>query len=103
MYHFINSFISLSLIFKILLTVLIIAPLGFIMGFPFPLGMRAIKKELIPWAWGVNGSASVLSPILAILLALFIGYNFVLFIAGLIYLIGVIFIIPKPFQLKARI
>jgi len=98
----INSFISLNLILKIILTLIIIAPLGFVMGFPFPMGMRAIKKELIPWAWGVNGSASVLSPILAILIALFIGYNFVLFIAGLIYLIGLVFIIPKSFQSKAQ-
>ena len=99
----INYFISLSLILKILLSIVIVAPLGFFMGFPFPLGMRTIKKELIPWAWGVNGSASVLSPILAILFALFIGYNFVLFIAGIIYLIGILFIFPKPFQLKAQI
>jgi len=99
---FINYFISLNLILKILLTVIIIAPLGFIMGFPFPLGIRSIKKELIPWAWGINGSASVLSPILAILIALFFGYNFVLFLAGLVYLIGIIFMIPKPYQSKAQ-
>ena len=100
--YFINAFIALNLISKILLASIVIAPLGFVMGFPFPLGMRTIKKELIPWAWGVNGSASVLSPILAILLALFIGYNLVLFIAGLIYLIGLVFIIPKPFQSKGQ-
>jgi len=91
----INHFISLNLISKILLSIVIIAPLGFFMGFPFPLGIRVIKKELIPWAWGVNGSASVLSPILAVLFALFVGYNFVLFIAGIIYLIGILFIFPK--------
>jgi len=72
------------------------------MGLPFPLGIKAIKKELIPWAWGVNGSASVLSPILAILFALFVGYNFVLFIAGVIYLIGVLFISPKLFQSREQ-
>ena len=98
----INHFISLNLISKILLSIVIIAPLGFFMGFPFPLGIRVIKKELIPWAWGVNGSASVLSPILAILLALFVGYNIVLFIAGIIYLIGILFIFPKPFQSMAQ-
>jgi len=98
----IDLFISLNLISKIILTIIITAPLGFLMGFPFPLGIRAIKKELIPWAWAVNGSASVLSPILAILIALFTGYNFVLFIGGLIYLVGVIFIFPKPYLSKAQ-
>ncbi|MCH8328963.1 MAG: hypothetical protein IIB81_01055, partial [Nanoarchaeota archaeon] len=93
--YFIGLFISLNLILKIVLTTIIIAPLGFMMGFPFPLGIRAIKKELIAWAWAVNGSASVLSPILAIMLALFFGYNFVLFLAGIVYLIGLAFIMHK--------
>ena len=84
------------------MTVIVVAPLGFVMGLPFPLGIKAINKELIPWAWGVNGSASVLSPILAILFALFVGYNFVLLLAGLVYLVGILFIFPKPFQLKVQ-
>ena len=89
--YFINSFISLNLISKILLTVIVTAPLGFFMGFPFPLGIRTIKKELIAWAWAVNGSASVLSPILAVIFALFFGYSFVFLLAGLVYLIGIVF------------
>ena len=93
--YFINAFISLNLILKILLSVLVVAPLGFFMGFPFPLGIRAIKKGLIPWAWSINGSASVLSPILAVLFALFIGYNLVLLLAGIVYFIGLIFIKQK--------
>jgi len=98
----IDYFISLNLISKIILTIIVVAPLGFFMGFPFPLGIRSIEKELIPWAWGVNGSASVLSPILAILIALFVGYNFVLFLAGLIYFVGVAFIFQAPFLSKAQ-
>ena len=89
---FINNFITLNLIPKIILTSIFIAPLSFLMGFAFPLGIKKINKELIPWAWAVNGSASVLSPILAIMLALFFGYNFVFVLAGLIYLVGVIFV-----------
>ena len=96
----IDLFISLNLILKIILSILITAPVGFFMGFPFPLGIRIIKKDLIAWAWAVNGSASVLSPILAILIALFLGYNSVLFLAGLFYLAGVIFL--RPDLLKAQ-
>jgi hypothetical protein len=89
----IKNLISLNLISKIILTIIIVAPLGFFMGLPFPIGIRAIKKELISWGWAVNGSASVLSPILAILLALYTGYNFVFVLAGLVYLIGLYCII----------
>jgi len=84
--------ITLPIIIKIILSALIIAPLGFVMGIPFPTGLKIISNKMIPWAWAVNGSASVLSPILAIILALFFGYNFVLFLAGLVYFIGVSFI-----------
>ncbi len=99
----IDILIQLDLILKISLTVIIIAPLGFFMGIPFPMGIRIIKKELIPWSWAANGSASVLSPILAILIALYLGYNLVFILAGFIYTIGFVFISLKPFQSKAQI
>jgi len=98
----IELLISSSLITKVLITILMIAPLGFFMGFPFPMGIRAIKKELIPWSWAVNGSASVLSPILAILIALSFGYRIVIIMAGVIYILGLLFILPKPFQSKEQ-
>ncbi|MBU1854875.1 MAG: hypothetical protein KKF89_04090 [Nanoarchaeota archaeon] len=94
----INYLISLSLILKMVLTALIISPMSFLMGFPFPSGIRIIKKELIPLAWAVNGSASVLSPILAVMIALFLGYNFVLLLAGVVYLFSLVFIISKRSQ-----
>jgi hypothetical protein len=94
----IGIFISANLILKIIVSIITIAPLGFCMGFPFPLGIRTINKKLVPWAWAVNGSASVLSPILAIMLALFLGYNFVFLLAALLYLVGLVFIVAVPFQ-----
>lgn len=100
--NIISVFLSFSLPIKLFLSVLITAPLGFVMGMPFPLGIRAIRKESITWAWAVNGSASVLSPILAILIALFSGYNFVLLLAGLLYLVGAIFILPRLGQLREQ-
>jgi len=89
---FVNKLIILNLMPRVILTSIFVSPLAFMMGFAFPLGMRLIDKKLVPWAWAVNGSASVLSPILAISLALFLGYNFVLIFAGIIYFIGVLFI-----------
>src|SRR5438093_12086622 len=53
-----------------------IAPLAFLMGMPFPLALvrvAAARSALVPWAWGINGCASVLSAILAILLAMSLG------------------------------
>jgi SAM-dependent methyltransferase len=50
-------------------------PMGFVMGLPFPLGLRAAasRSELVPWLWGVNGAASVLCSVLATVVALGAG------------------------------
>ncbi len=49
---------------RLLLATLLLAPLAFAMGVPFAVGLRrfgGISPRLIPWAWGINGCASVIS------------------------------------------
>jgi spermidine synthase len=68
---------------RIALTVLLLAPLGLAMGVPMPSGIRVLSMRasgLIPWAWGINGAASVTGSIAALVLALFAGFNLVLLI-----------------------
>ena len=76
---------------KIAVSLVLIAPLAFFMGLPFPLALvrvAAARPGLVPWAWGINGCASVLSAILAILLAMSLGFNAVLLIAIGLYLVA---------------
>jgi hypothetical protein len=64
------------------------APLAFAMGMPFPLGLAGTRHndpQLMPWAWGINGCASVLSAILAILLSIEIGFSGVMLSAIAFY------------------
>ena len=78
---------------KMLATLIVIAPLAFVMGMPFPLGLSEIVKNappLVPWAWGINGCASLISAILATLLAIHIGYNLVVLLALLLYLVAAV-------------
>jgi spermidine synthase len=66
----------------------LIAPLAFCMGMPFPLGLRrldAAAPGFIPWAWGLNGFASVISAALATLLAIEVGFDVVLLAAVGLY------------------
>ncbi len=86
----INYFIVFDLLTKIIVSIVIIAPIAFLMGMPFPLGIRIINKRLIPWAWAVNGSASVLSSIIAVIIALSFGYISVLILAGILYVLGIV-------------
>ena len=73
---------------KILITIILIAPLAFFMGMPFPLGLARLADkipEVIPWAWGINGCASVLSAILATLIAIHLGFQVVIVLAISLY------------------
>ena len=73
---------------KIGISLLLIAPLAFLMGMPFPLGLKRLAgsaPDFIPWAWGINGFASVLSAALATLLAIEFGFVIVLVLALLLY------------------
>jgi hypothetical protein len=63
---------------RIALAVAVIAPLGLLMGIPFAAGIRragAESKDLVSWAWAVNGGASVFGSALAVLLAMTYGFT----------------------------
>jgi hypothetical protein len=65
-----------------------LAPLGLLLGVPFPRGISWLETrapELIPWAWGVNGAASVVASVGAALLALSFGFSWVLIAGALCY------------------
>jgi hypothetical protein len=78
---------------KILLIFFIFMPLGFLMGIPFPTGLKILggkNESLIPWAWAINGCLSVLAPVIAIMLAIVIGFKMVLWLGALSYLMAFI-------------
>jgi hypothetical protein len=82
--------LGFSLGFRLIVTILLLAPVGFLMGIPFPKGIRSILKpdeqsSQIPWAWAVNGAASVVASVLAALLALTFGFSWVLRLGALCY------------------
>ena len=79
---------SVHMFYKILLTILLVAPLALLMGMPFPLALSSLAENaqaLIPWAWGINGCASVISASLATLLAIHFGFSTVIVVAVLLY------------------
>jgi len=76
---------SSSLFVRLCVGVLYIAPLAYLMGFPMPLGLDRLQKTrpaVVPWAWGINGFASVLAPPLATAMGMWIGFR----ITGLVAL-----------------
>ena len=84
-----NAFFSSSEVIKFIISILLIAPYAFFMGMPFPLGLAWLEKhfkEGIPWAWGINGCASVIGAVFASLLLMNLEYTTIIGIAVLMYL-----------------
>ena len=75
-----------------------ILPLGFLLGFAFPTGMRLVSEidsQPTPWFWGINGAAGVLASVLGVILSMSFGINVTMLIAAGCYLL----VIPTGFQL----
>jgi len=93
---FVTEFITESLIHlpagsRYIITILLLMPLSFFMGWMFPSGIEQLdieSGELIPWAWGVNGFASVAASPLAILLSMSFGLTAVIVLAMVFYLLA---------------
>jgi SAM-dependent methyltransferase len=71
-------------------TVLVAVP-GLLMGMLLPSGVRVangLGTGVVPWGWGLNGSASVVGSILAIMLSMNFGFRAALFVGIAVYLLG---------------
>jgi hypothetical protein len=67
---------------------LLLLPLGFVMGTPFPAGLRLFARSYpanVPLIWGLNGVASVVGSLSAAMGAKAWGFNIVLTIGAVIY------------------
>jgi len=78
---------------RVALALLLIAPLALFMGMPFPLGLKWLAGRapgFVPWAWGINGFASVIAAALATLLALGFGFTPLLLLALGLYALAAV-------------
>ncbi|MBL7125826.1 MAG: hypothetical protein ISS58_01270 [Dehalococcoidales bacterium] len=85
-----NQLLGLNLALRLLVMIIMLVPLGFLMGFPFPLGIRALKEmemdKYIPWMWGLNGVGSVLGSACTIVVAISLGFAQALLLGAFCYL-----------------
>ncbi len=83
--------LHLPLVIRFLLTSFMIAPLAFLMGMPFPLGIGFLaegREGMIPWVWATNNFCSILASVLAVIVAIVSGFQAVGYLAAAIYLVG---------------
>ena len=97
-------FLGIVFPLKLLASLLLLAPLGLVMGIPFPTGLRAIAPQFEPgtdvngrpvssrkrieWAWALNAASTVLGSVIAMIIAIQFGLKATLFSGALFYLIA---------------
>jgi len=88
-----RGMLALPLPLKMLISVVLIAPVGFFLGFPFPSGLSALSRSrpgMLPWAWGLNGALSVTGAVLGRLTAISFGFPAVLGVSAALYVVALL-------------
>jgi hypothetical protein len=91
-----NRLVGAPFAAKLVISALVLAPLGFVMGMPFPAGLRLLANHpgesgnSIEWAWAINGGASVLGSVLAMVIALEFGLTMTLVSGAAAYLLALL-------------
>lgn len=87
-----QGLLGLALSLRLLTAIVLLLPLGFFMGQPFPLGIRWVKQlnmeSQIPWLWGINGVGSVLGSVATIAIAISAGFTQALVAGASCYLVA---------------
>ena len=87
-----HHFLGIDLVGRTVLSILLLLPLSIVMGIPFPLVIRGLNiadmGHLIPWMWGINAVSSVLGSVMAMVLAILMGFNEAIIAGAICYLIA---------------
>jgi spermidine synthase len=94
-----NALVGLAFTVKLVISGLLLIPLGLAMGMPFPTGLRALAGagslageatgNAVEWAWAMNAASSVLGSVLAMVIAIYWGLNVTLACGAAAYLVAV--------------
>jgi hypothetical protein len=85
--------LGLALPLRIIIGILIIGPVAFLIGMPFPLGLSVVGRLYpgwVPWAWAINSFTTVLGTLLAVLLSMHLGFQKVFLSAAILYLFALL-------------
>ena len=101
----VESGVALPFPVKVLLSVSLIAPVGFAMGMPFPTGLTLLERVMpasVRWAWAINAASSVMGSAAAMFFAIYLGLKLTLIIGGALYLAAWWSARRSPLQLASR-
>ena len=91
-----DALLELPLGVRVVVAFALLAPLGLCLGAFMPVGIRAVAgltsfdREYVAWAWALNGFASVIGAVLTTMLAMSFGFQVVLWLALLMYVVALV-------------
>jgi spermidine synthase len=102
--NWLEAWVGFGLYSRMGVSALLLAPLGFVMGMPFPTGLRALvtgpivdipsaataEDNAVEWAWAMNAAASVLGSVLAMVIAIQFGLTVTLACGVVAYLLALL-------------
>lgn len=97
--------LGLPLLSRIVIVIIMLAPIGILLGMPFPAGLLIVGEEapsFVPWAWGVNGFFTVLGSIGASILGMALGFTVVLTFSGASYFLALLAMTTSSGRLRVQ-
>lgn len=91
-----TSLVGLPLLLRCLFAIILLIPLALLLGMPLPLGIVLMHQDgrSVAWSWGINGAASVLGTLLAVVIAMNFGFNLTILLGAGLYLLA-LFLVPR--------
>jgi hypothetical protein len=83
-----SNMITSAMLNKVIASILVIFPLGVLMGFFFPTGMRLVRSVSAtetPWYWALNGIFGVLCSALAVFFSIYLSVSLNFYLAAVCY------------------
>ncbi len=104
--HVLTAWVGLGLGYRMAISGMLLVPVGFVMGMPFPTGLRALgagpgfnvpgkmsrEDNAVEWAWAMNAAASVLGSVLAMVIAIEFGLTVTLACGAAAYFLALLFL-----------
>jgi hypothetical protein len=95
--HALAVWVGMEFGYRLMVSAALLIPLGFVMGMPFPTGLRALGaaaaqsgENAVEWAWAMNAGASVLGSVLAMVIAIELGLTATLACGMVAYVVALV-------------
>ncbi|MCA4756933.1 spermine synthase [Mycolicibacterium fortuitum] len=80
-----EEMIYLPLLYRLILGAIVLIPLGFFMGMPFPFGLSLLSERQVSISWAINGLMTIAGSLLAVLISINLGFTVALVIGASLY------------------